>query len=1097
MRGEKLKMRSGYAQIRRYAYQNSVTRIHYMTRIDSLWNHLRFIVVLIVSRMVIIPAALPLEGHAQEIALRFERLTVNDGQSHNTVYTVLQDRLGFVWIGTGNGLNKYNGEEYTIYTHNYHDSTSISDDYVTALHEDEEGYLWVGTRSGGLNVFDRKADRFYRFILNTDSTSTLDDRWIQTIYQDRDGTVWIGTAFAGLVRIDKETGEIRRFLHDSSNPSSLSSNDVTTVHEDRSGRLWVGTWASGLNRLDTGTDAFIRYTRIENDLSSLRSNRIRAVIEDQRGTLWIGTSAGGLHRYDSTTDSFTQYLHDTSDPYSLSDNKVWSLLEDKQGRLWAGTYDGGLNLFDPETERFQRFRNIPGDPSSLAGDVVVTLYESPSGLIWIGNEQGVSIYDPSDERFVLYDEVTAPGHLSYETVLDIIESPSDSNRLWIGTNGMGLCRYDLETDDIECQLLGGRSLEHDGRHVVSTLAEEASGALWIGTKGSGLFYFHPASGIIKQYRHDPDDDLSLCNNIIKTVYIDRHDRLWIGTDGYGLDQYNRMTNTFDHYRHRAGDNNSISDDNISTIFQDNEGILWVGTTDGGLNRFDETRRAFTSYTRDAGNPQTIIHDRVVSIYEDEDGTLWIGTAGGLDRFDRENEVFEHFTVRQGLQSNVVHDVTGDGNGYLWIRTTRGLSKYDQHADIFRHFFIADYYGGNEYIPGTMVLSSQGNLFMGTPEGLLSFSPPTPTDEDYRTPLVVLSLRKSGKITPVEMVSGDTLEVGYDDHLFSIEYALLEYADRERRRYQYMLEGFDDDWRQAIGPIGTASYTNSQARVGTFRFSIMGTSGDGQWSTETLDLLIRPPWWRTFWFQVPFFTSLFGMVVTTGIYSHRKRRKKAQEIKRLLAERREQERQHLARELHDRPLQNLYAVRHLLQDAAQTGYKEESEKSLNQADLVLMKTTDEIRLLCTELRPPVLGSFGLAKAIRSYGRSVQELRDDLDIEYDLMADAKKLPENIRLVLFRIYQGALGNVIRHAQAECVTVRLILESDRVILKVEDDGTGFTVPDDLLVFARRKHFGLLGILEYAESIDGEVIIESNPGQGTRISVTAPLPENNTGQVG
>ena len=1035
--------------------------------------------------------------YAQEAAPRFEHLTTEQELPHNTIHTLLQDRKGFMWFGTEGGLAKYDGFQMTIYKHDPRDSTSLPGNWITSILEDRDDTLWVGTRHNGLASFNRRSGDFTRYPYTTPNLEEgLPGGEINVLYEDREGTLWIGRP-KGLSKRDKKTGRFTHYEHDPSDPNSLSDNDVFCLYEDRSGVLWAGTWDQGLNKLDRATESFVRFRPDPSAPSSFSNSRIRAIYEDRAGFLWIGTSGGGLNRWNRETGEITVYKNNPDDPHSLSDNKVWAIHEDPNGILWVGTFDGGLNRFDPRTQRFQHFLPDPTNPNSISSDVIYPIYEDRSGILWLGSENGVQKYNLANERFAHYTHDPAKTNsLSHPKILALYAAPDASETLWVGTDGGGLDRFERAEGrftNYAHDPANPYSLSH---HAVSSVVADTSGGLWVGTFGGGLNRLDPASGRVTRYQHDPADSTSLSQNAVHALYIDRSGTLWVGTDTGALNRFDQATGTFVRYRHDPNDPGSASV-SARTLFEDHQGTLWIGTAGYGLQKLDRTTERFTTYRHDPNDPRGPSHDRVNSIYEDAQGILWLGTYGGLNKFDRATEQFTYFTEQDGLRSNTVYGVIGDEAGMLWISTSGGLSRFDPAAETFTNYDAASGLPDIQFTPGTLAGTPTGELagtpteelFFGGINGLTTFHPRNLPDAAYKPPLIITSVKKQDEVVATDLDAGETLELSYKDGLFSFDFALLDYAAPATHRYQYLLEGFEDTWHDANGPLGRATYVNLQERGGNFRFIVRGFRGQGDWSEMAVLVRITPPWWRTIWFRASIVAGLALLSATLGLYWYQTKQGEQAETQRLLSESREQERLFLTREIHDVPLQNLYSVRHKLELLSRTADTEGDQHPLREAQALIDQTTEDLRRICGELRPPTIGPFGLEKAIRAHIRTFERAHPDLDVTTDLVPDAQALPEQMRLALFRIYQGALSNVARHAHARHVWIKLTLDPAYVTLAIRDDGRGFVIPKNWLLLARQQHYGLLGIAEWAEAAGGSLTVQSAPEQGTLVQVTVPRP--------
>lgn len=1034
------------------------------------------------------------EGVGEETRSRFERLTSQDGLSHNVVYAILQDRHGFMWIGTENGLNKYDGNSFTVYEHVPLDTTSLADSRITTLLEDSQGNLWVGTRWGGLHRFDRSTETFSRYPIYDcaeqpcDRPDGLNNAYVSALVEDGAGRIWVGT-FGGLSRLDPSTHRFVHFRHDPDDPKSISGNKIWCLAETPTGDVLVGTWASGLNRLDQSSGTFTRYLSAQEYGPRLSGDRVRAISLENNGSIWIGISGGGLNRFDTDSGIVESYVHEPANPNSLPDNKVYTILRDSRGILWAGTYDGGLARFDRSGHQFRRFAHDPDDRSSISSDVVSALYEDRSGNLWIGSERGISIYNLAQERHQHYTHnPSEPNTLSNSSVSSLHLSSRDPNLLWVGTHGGGIDLFDIERksfDHVAGRSAGRIRLTSD---LITSIAEGDDETLWIGTNGGGLNEVNLSTGETTVYRRDDADPYSIGGNSILDVHVDRHERVWVGTDGGGLNRLDPELGTFVRFEEDPFDPTSISDNSIETIYEGRDGTIWIGTVDGGLNRITTGSHAFDSFRHSPGDPHSISHDRVVSIYEDESGILWVGTYGGLNRLDLESREFHQYTRQDGLPAEPYLAITGNAAGGLWLTAASRLTYFHPETGLVRHFTDRHGLSPNHFASGALVLTDLGSLIVGGRNGFSHFYPPVEESrQEERPPLVVTTLKKMDDVARREIFSRETVALSYTDRFFTLEFAVLDYTDPEKHQYQYRLEGYDGDWQHATGSIGRASYANFRPLRDEYIFRVRAANSNGAWNTMWLRIRITPPWWQTLWFRVSSLLAigLIGGSIATYRYNRQKREKA--ETLRLLAEGRERERQYLARELHDSPLQNLYSIRHKLEVLARNPSDPANSRVLDEAHSVVDQTAEDLRILCGELRPPSLGPFGLEKAIRAHVRTLQRAHPHLNASLDLASDGQELPEHLRHSLFRIYQSAVTNVLRHANATQLWVTFKLQDAKVMLEVRDDGRGFNVPKSWLTLARSRHFGLLGISEWAEAIEADLTVDSQPGKGTTVRVVAP----------
>jgi two-component system sensor histidine kinase ChiS len=781
--------------------------------------------------------------HAQSNLVRFQHLTIEQGLSQNSVLCILQDSKGFMWFGTEDGLNKYDGYNFNIYRHDAQDPKSLADNAIRAIYEDRSGTLWVGTWGGGLDKFDRERQSFIHYRNDPANPHSLSNNEVCSIYEDRAGILWVGTKGGGLNKFDRQTESFTHYHSDAANPQSLSNDEVFSIYEDKASQLWVGT-NDGLNRFDQEKASFIHYRNDPANPHSLSSNNVISIYEDRAGILWVGTVRSGLNRFDREKASFTHYRNDPANPHSLSDNEVYSIYEDRSGILWVGTLGGGLNRFDREKASFTHYQNDPANPHSLSKDEVCSIYEDRAGILWVGTRGGgLDKFDREKASFIHYQNDRADPHsLSSNNVISIYEDRAGI--LWVGTRGGGLDKFDRERQSFIHYRNDPANPHSLSNNKVISIYEDRSGILWVGTLG-GLDQFDREKASFTHYRNDPADPHSLSSNKVYLVYEDRAGILWVGTVG-GLDKFDREKARFTHYRNDPANPHSLSDNEVYSIYEDRSGILWVGTTAGGLNKFDRQTESFTHYQSDAANPQSLSNDFVISIYEDEASQLWIGTNHGLNRFDRNNDKFDHFTEKEGLPNNSINAILGDQSGNLWLSTNKGLSKFNPQARTFRNYDVDDGLQSNEFNAGAAFRGASGELFLGGVNGFNSFYPEKIKDSSFVPPIVLTAFRKFDRPVHLEKAISETqeLELSYKDYVFSFEFAALDYTNPQKNQYAYQLEGFDKDWVYS-GTRRVAIYTNLDG--GNYVFKVKGTNSDGVWNEQGISIRIRvaflPLHWR--------------------------------------------------------------------------------------------------------------------------------------------------------------------------------------------------------------------------------------------------------------
>jgi PAS domain S-box-containing protein len=805
----------------------------------------------------------PAAAHAQASSPRFTRLTSEHGLSNDMVRCILQDDQGFMWFGTQDGLNRYDGYSFTVYRHLRSDPDSLSNNTVTALYQDRAGTLWIGT-AVGLDSFDGGTTRFTHY-------PDVHEE-ISAIYEDAAGTLWIGTYGSGLFRYDRASQQFVQYMPDPSDPHSLSDDAVLSIHEDGSGTMWMGTADGGLNAFDPATQTFTHYRSDPTDPHSLSFDRVTAIHKDRAGVFWIGTGleydaeVGGLNVFDATSGQFTHYLHDPSNRQSLSNNHVRSIHQDQTGTLWIGTGDG-LNVFERSVNAFTSFHHDPLDPHSLSGNTIAVIYEDRTGTLWFGTEgAGVSKYTRVKEKFARYQpDPLDPNSLSGPVVGAI--ASDHAGILWIGVPGEGLDSLDRATGYAS---EGGTftNYSHDpddpgslGNNNVRVLLVDHTGTLWVGT-GRGLDRLDDgANGEFTHFAHDPQDPAGLCAGSVKAILEDSTHTLWIGTEEpAGLSRFDRTSETFARYEYDPSNPDGfINTYGIRAIYEDRAGDLWLGTYDGLIHLDRETER-FTQYEHDPDDPHSLSRDFVWDIYQDPAGTLWIATSGGLNRFDQATGQFTVYAMEDGLANDNVMCILADEQGYLWLGTDGGVSKFDPQTEAFKNYDESDGLASNVIMLAACHQSESGEMFFGTLDGFSAFYPADIQDNPHIPPVVLTTFRTFDEVVEFDVPLSEVEEItlSYQENFFAFEFAALDYTDPAKNQYAYMLEGFDKDWIYC-GTRRYASYTNLPP--GEYTFRVKGTNNDGVWNKagHAVRVTITPPFWATWWFRGAVAAVVLGIV----------------------------------------------------------------------------------------------------------------------------------------------------------------------------------------------------------------------------------------------
>ncbi len=796
--------------------------------------------------------------------LRFQSLSQEDGLTSGRVNCTLQDRHGFIWIGTDVGLNKYDGQRITTYRFIPSDF-SVSAKYgVSALHEDDEGILWLGTKGYGLARFDPVSEEIEHFRKDPNDPGSLSGNYTTSIVEDRKGSLWIGT-IGGLNRLDKRTGQFTRYLHDPLDENSLSWNAISSVAEDRLGNIWVGT-VRGLNRLNPQTGQFERYLYEP----SAPQVQVESMIIDLHlgpsGTIWIACGDGRIYRTSPETGTLEPYFRSESFGSELGKTvPARFVFEDDKGFLWIGLSARGLRKVDLDSGRVVSYHHEPANPSTLASDLVWSIYQDFNGWIWVGTiGEGASRFIDNPVSIKRFEVDRRDPHSLNGQAWAIHEGLDRS--LWVGEAGAGLDRYDPET--------GRFSNYHNiPTNSIRSLYESPlePGVLWIGTI-RGLERYDYRSGASTHYTRNPDDPNSLSGNHVMCIYEDSRGRLWMGTNN-GLDQFDRNTGRFRRYPASQSWGGTVR-----SIVEESPGVLWLGVQGGGLIRFDVQSGTADQYRHSPRNPYSLTSDNVNVVTLDTKGRLWIGTEAGVCLWDREGDHFVRYRFRDygaSEESWVPHDeicgILEDDNGNLWISTGDGIIvKFEggEHAQTFRRIQSLDGEYLGAFNVGAYYKGQGGELYFGGPSGLYQFDASLLEDSSEKPKVFITdvsyfersdSSSSEGKgMVKRNVTFSDSATLPANLETITFYFAALDYSDPNLNQFAYKLDGLHDRWIQSGSK---AEITFNNLGPGAYNLNVRAANSRGIWNEEgaSLAVTILPAWWQTWWARTLAVLILSGFI----------------------------------------------------------------------------------------------------------------------------------------------------------------------------------------------------------------------------------------------
>lgn len=1059
--------------------------------------------------------------------VKFQHLTMENGLSNNKVFTVIQDRIGFIWFGTNDGLNRYDGYNFKVFRNNPNDSNSISDNSIEALLEDREGNIWIGTKDGVLNKYNPITEEFTHWKLKLVSPGY---NTIKYIYEDSKRNIWVGTLTGGLYRLNYKKNIIDHWIANPDKINSLSNNYVTSIVEDNIGNIIVGTY-NGLNifKPDKPQNGFKTFYYEVDNINSLSSNIIWMVSKSSidSNIIWIGAIKGVI-KFNSINSTFKRIEITNPDNllFGTSCNYVIEEIIDGEEILWIDSYGGlvKLNLTLNKTDRFFHNEN---NSQSLIHNQINKIFKDRTGVIWVATESGVSYITPKSTLFNSFNLGNDAKHIALQLNKKNITAISkfNDNRTWIATTD-GL--YLLTNINNNSQIR--KISKFDGYYIWSLISTKMN-EVWVGTYGKGLKQFNYIKNKITDWDLNKTNFLGQSIYFNKAVLEDSEKNIWIGYWGVGVVRLNPRTGNYTRWLNNPENPKSLSFDGVWVIEEDRLGRIWIGTKAGGLNLFeDRDGGIFHHWLQTKKNRNELSSNRIFSlcaakknIGSDNSKTiLWIGSSNGLNKFIIKNnkpnsDIYDidvkinFYTVDDGLSDNYINSIVEDEKGNLWLGTNSGISFFDVSKEIFSNFSTEDGINGTMMNHKSALNLNNGLILFGSTKGLNILEPAKIKPSSYKPNLVITDFQifnksvKVGNNSPLKqsIQTTDKIKLAYNQNVFSFEFAALDYNSPQTIQYAYMIEGFDKDWiiskkRRYV------TYTNLDPDEYTFK--IKSTNADGIWDNKGKSVLIRiePPYWKTWWAYIS-----YALVFILGFYSFRKyetnkRRKKVEDILSAVVEReklkqselkvkaaeyktkvveseketeKQQIRNRISTDLHDEIGSNLSSII-LLSSLVNKKQKvdEELKKYLTEIHGAAKISAEAIRDIVWLVNPTSDQTNKLAsKMVETANAMLGDIKhESKKSNFDT---TEKLPPDVKRNIFLIYKEILTNIIKHSQASFVKINIIEENDTFKFSVEDNGVGFDI--------HRKNGGngLRNLKYRTQQIDGNLQISSEEKKGTVIT--------------
>ena len=788
--------------------------------------------------------------------IKFDQIPVDI--SFSGIISILEDKNGFIWLGTHEGLIKYDSTKFTKFKTIPGDINSLSDNYIFSIVESKKGKLLIGT-SQGFNVYDPYLEKFKCYYPNLEDINSQSNL-ISTIIEGEKKTIWIGTS-KGLFKFDTNKNE---FSKNDKTINQFKNLPISTLFE-LNNILWVGT-SNGLYKINLENKKFIHFKNDKTAKNGLKNRYITVIYKDKTGEILFGTTKG-LSVFDKKTKTFISYNN-------ILDKKeffVTSIIEDRHGVLWIGTSLNGIIVLNKNKKILTNYKYENKIKKKFLLKSISSIYESKTGIIWmVGDAKYLVKVDENKISFNIFniDENNKTDRINKFHYI----YKYNKDTILLGNSKNGLFRFN---SDNKFKKIVFKTPENNKyiNNTIFSICRDKEKNLWVGTI-NGLIKINEKNGETDIFINEQNNPNSLSNNTVESVFVDKNENLWVGTFG-GLDRYDKITNSFIHYKNNSSDNNSLSHNVVYIIFEDSTDDLWVGTY-RGLNRLDRKNNTFIRYLNNRRDSNSLSNNKIITIMEDKNKILWIGTlGGGVNKFDKKKETFKSYMEKDGLIFNMISGLLEDESGNIWISTTKGLSIFDPKIESFSNFNI----GG--FNPNAAYISEKNEVFLGG-YGLYKFSKESFNISKEESPIVLtkftifnktIKMNKNKK-APLKKNITEAREIilDYKQNVFSFEFAVLDYSETGNNRYSYMMEGFTDKWLD-LGKKNDITFTN--LNPGEYVFRVKGKNSNGIWNKKGISIrvIIIPPFWKTLWFKSIFLLFIILLI----IFLYKKRIKKIKQI----------------------------------------------------------------------------------------------------------------------------------------------------------------------------------------------------------------------------
>ena len=1082
----------------------------------------QIITILIFSFLLVI------NGYAQQYA--FTNYSINNGLSQSVVNCIFQDSKGYIWIGTQNGLNRFNGEAFDVYIYNPHDSNSISNNWIYAIAEDKDGNLWIGTK-GGLNKYLANQNKFKRIAYQTGFSYDV-TQYNYDIICLRNGNILINTP--PVISIyDSEKESFTHFQSKLEYDGAVKDVKIPVI-EDVDEKIWIGS-TKGLASYSFQTEEFNYFSFVKKTGDVIDGVNITALFKDSKENIWVGTTVG-LFSFNAESNRFeeAQFVTGSDRKFSFDNTCIRTITEDKNGNLIIGTEGRGLFVLSTNSQNPVTVQNYTTENSEIGDDIVQSLIIDRSENLWIGNLQGISKTDLKKKKFNIYRRSNSPN--SINLLGNVIASlyKNDDGILWVGNWGQGLNLVNLNTGEVEhfsTQHTGNHHLPNDFVHVIFKDSEHR---MWLGTRNGILIYDKPGNRFVNWNEYFKNPALPTFNNVrIYMIIQDRASNYWIGTQN-GLYKINLNESSIEVFQQELTNNHQLSANLVYCLLEDSEGLIWIATV-SGLDVYNPVTKKIKHFHKEE---KGLSDDFVISLCEDSNGRIWIGTATYLNVYNKIDSVFTFYSQKQGLPNNRIFEIVKDKNNGLWVASGKGLSKFDEKQNAFHTFTLEDGLQSLEFNLRAAFACTDGEMLMGGMNGFNSFYPDSISGNPYIPNIVFTSFyaQKGASKEYINLEDLPKVVLKHNIYSFTVEFAALEFTNPQKNNYAYQMKGISDEWIN----IGNRKFVPFFALPpGEYVFKVKGSNNDGVWNDKEISIriVILPPWWRSIYAYFAYIVLIILAIVGYVKVRERKLQHDKKILEQKVLERTQQiEEQNQVIISKNQELSELNHTKDKLfsiighdlgnqfniilgflevlvsdfkkLDAEKVEYHLSNiNKSAKHAFELLenLLTWAKMQTKLMQFNPEV---FNVQTKITESIEMFEAACTKKNIKIEVTANEEILVNADLNMFSTVFRNLIANAIKFTHENGnISIEAKKKGDFCEITVTDDGVGILEEDIRKIFRidsnhstlgtkgeKGTGLGLILCKEFVEKHGGKIEVKSDVGKGSRFSFTLPMKKDKTG---